>query len=132
MPEKPSLGSDADYPSFEDQQTLDTLAFLTRIFAWLSLLFTAYAVFTFWLAVQSPRAAKNPGALALMFGLVIFSVVVPWLYFKVASCIQNRERRNLIYVASALACASGPLGLALGVYTFIVLERSTIRPFFSR
>lgn len=85
----------------------------------------------------SGRAGGSEGAEVAILYLIIavigavISGAMAWLYFKSADCIKKRQSKTLIYVAAALACTNAPLGLALGIYTFVLLERPSIKALFA-
>jgi hypothetical protein len=71
-------------------------------------------------------------AMGVMFGgmgLLIMLVVIPLavLNFLAAKGLNQRRRKTLIYVMAAIACTSVPLGTVLGVFTFIVMGRPTVK-----
>jgi hypothetical protein len=45
-------------------------------------------------------------------------------------CLARRTRRLFCLVAAGLGCLFFPLGTVLGVFTFIVLSRPTVRAVF--
>jgi hypothetical protein len=49
-----------------------------------------------------------------------------------AASLGTRRRRTLCLVTAGLTCASFPLGTALGIFTFIVLSRPTVKTLFER
>lgn len=76
-------------------------------------------------------AAVAAGATIVMgvvMGLFMFALFL--IHFLAASGLRKRKRRILIYVASALMCTSVPLGTLLGVFTFIVLGRPSVKALF--
>lgn len=130
----------------KDEQDLNTLVILTKIYAWFCLIsvvmclvgIAALALLAPAIAEEArrPGSSSSPATLGIFFiamivGL-IFSIGMSWLYFKSASCIKERENKMLIQIASGIACTNAPLGLGLGIYTFIVLERPSIRVLFGR
>ncbi len=129
----------------KDEKDLDTLALLTRIYGGLCALGAVLmVVFLGVLAFVVPVAASSPSRSGGVQGVGVFgfylvvmlvgagvSCAMTWLYFKAASCIDRRESKTLIYVAAALACTNAPQGLALGIYTFVLLERPSIKALFT-
>ncbi len=63
--------------------------------------------------------------LLVVFGLVLAGLCV--LHLLAASGLRKRTRRTVTYIASALMCMSFPLGTALGVWTFVVLSRPSVK-----
>jgi len=79
-------------------------------------------------AAGAAVAAGVTIALGVVMGLVMGALFL--LHFLAASGLRQRKRRVLIYVASALMCTSVPLGTLLGVFTFIVLGRPSVKALF--
>lgn len=65
------------------------------------------------------------GSVAILIGwtIGILSIVS-------GRCIARRRRRVFSLVVAGLNCMSFPLGTALGVFTFVVLLRDSIRPLY--
>lgn len=60
----------------------------------------------------------------------LFSIAVVVLMVYAAKSIKERKNSTLIYIAAGLNCLHVPLGTALGVFTFIVMSRPTVRELF--
>lgn len=69
------------------------------------------------------------GGLGLLM-LLIFAFIA-LLSFLTAKGLAHQRRSALIYVMSALACMNVPLGTVLGVFTFIVMGRDTVKDAFA-
>lgn len=69
------------------------------------------------------------GWLCSVIGLV--SLLTGWAYaalnFYIAGCLEQRKRRSLILLTAGINCCNFPLGVLLGVFTFIVMSRPTVR-----
>lgn len=129
----------------KDESDLNTLALLTKIYGWFCGFGAVVMVgFLAFIAFLVPATAASPNGSARVqgigpLGFMIFAAVVgggmscamAWLYLKSADCIKKRQSKTLIYVAAALACTNAPLGLALGIYTFVLLERPSIKLLFA-
>lgn len=62
--------------------------------------------------------------LALIIG---FSICLGCLlYFWSASCLKQRKKVWVTYAASVLAIFNVPIGLALGIFTIVVLRRPSV------
>ncbi len=133
------------HPDPKDESDLGTLSLLTKIYGGLCafggvLMVALLAVMAFLIPAEraaSGRAGGGEGAEVTILYLIIavigavISGAMAFLYFKSADCIKKRQCKTLIYVAAALACTNAPLGLALGIYTFVLLERPSIKGLFS-
>lgn len=107
--------------------------------ALLSLLGIIYALLgAFLIAIPSPpRSGEPPPA----FVGVIF-VVVGGLFvlggaglaaakLYASRCLRRRERRTFCLVTAAITCLGIPYGTALGLATFVVLQRPTVSLLFA-
>jgi len=69
------------------------------------------------------------GAILVLFGSAVslFFGIGAGLKFAAARAIGARRSRTLCFVAGAVSCMSMPWGTVLGVLTFIVLGRTSVR-----
>jgi len=66
-----------------------------------------------------------------VFGVIIFlTLVFAGLEIYAGRCLKQRRHPVLIQVVAALYCLSIPWGTALGVFTFMVLNRPSVKPLF--
>lgn len=74
------------------------------------------------------------GAIFMLAGgaVIALAITLCILNFKTEDALKHRRNLTLIQVTAALNCLAQPLGLALGIYTFILTSRPTIRNQFSR
>jgi hypothetical protein len=89
----------------------------------------------------SPRSFGGPGGgppafMGWMFtcmggAFVTFGWTTAILAFLTARALPQRRRILLCQIAAGIACLQVPMGTILGVFTFIVLSRPTIRNTFS-
>lgn len=83
-----------------------------------------------WLSAQAevPPPAWVGGLLQTV-GWVLFFLVEAWgvLNLVSARAISMRRQRTLSMVTAALNCLTIPLGLVLGIYTFITLSDPEVR-----
>lgn len=86
-------------------------------------------------AAASEGSAEGVGV-GLVTGGVLMVVLIPvvlvlggiaWLCWNASKCIDERRGYNWLLAASILAMLSGPLGIALGVFTLVVVNRPTVR-----
>jgi len=69
---------------------------------------------------------------AAVFGVIIFlTLIFAGLEIYAGICLKNRRHPILIQIVAALYCLSIPWGTALGVFTFMVLNRPSVKPLFA-
>ena len=69
--------------------------------------------------------------MAGVFGTIVFlSLLFAVLEIYAGCCLKNRRHPILVQVVAAFYCLSIPWGTALGVFTFIVLNRPSVKPLF--
>jgi hypothetical protein len=80
-------------------------------------------------AAGSPYDASFPRSFFVIIGvlLVAFGAVVVLLRLYTARCLRQRRSLWLCYLTAALACLEIPWGTLLGVTTFVVLSRDSVR-----
>jgi hypothetical protein len=70
---------------------------------------------------------------AVMLGCLIFlSLIFGVLEIYAGYCLRKRRQSLLIQVVAAFYCLSLPWGTALGVFTFTVLNRPSVKILFAR
>jgi hypothetical protein len=131
-----------DYRKSMDAENLRTLAILYRVWAGLQMVIGCCAVgyigfITLFVGAATQASREGPPPVVVsgflgVAGIVVFTVVVAiaCLNLLVANWLLARRNWTAIIVMSALNCLSIPLGLALGVFTMVVLNRPTVRPLF--
>lgn len=82
-----------------------------------------------------PGAPFGPEMLGWLFVVlgavfVAFAQTIAVLNFVVGRSLVRRQRRLLCLVVAGLNCMNAPLGTLLGVFTFIVLGRDSVRALF--
>ena len=66
-----------------------------------------------------------------IFGVILFLMLIfICLEIYAARCLKNRRHPVMIQVIAALYCLSLPWGTALGVCTFMVLSRDSVKALF--
>jgi hypothetical protein len=78
-----------------------------------------------------------PGFVGLMFaaiggGIFVFGAVLIVLKLLTARALQTRSSRTLCLITAALTCLHVPYGTLVGIFTFIVLGRPSVRALFER
>ncbi len=81
-------------------------------------------------------AGAPPAAVGGIFGgmgvfIMLICGAMAFLHYTASKALKERRSTTLIYVAAVLACLSFPIGTALGVFTFIVLSRPSVKALFS-
>jgi hypothetical protein len=127
-----------------DEDHLRLLSTLYRIYGVLTILCSF--IFTFHIAIGvlslvDPGALGGPGdEMPPFFGVMfllgggfafiaVLSVGIVSLF--VARWLEQRRNWTACVVVSAVNCLNMPLGVALGVFTILVLVRETVRPAFT-
>lgn len=70
-------------------------------------------------------------ALAGLF-VILAALSLAVLNFLASKNLAQRKGLNFIYVVSALNLLAQPVGMALGIYTFVVVSRQSIKAQLSR
>ena len=80
-----------------------------------------------------PEAAAI-GLLFVVLGLAASALIGASAALKLlaARALGKKRSRTLCYVAAAVACLSMPYGTLLGIFTFIVLSRPSVKALFER
>lgn len=116
----------------DDEQSLDLLSTLNYVVAGLILLVYAALVvfFSFLPASLGGLGVAEREMLVIVLGILM----VPGLIMNILSGIFLRRRTHRMYciIHAALQCLSIPIGLALGVFTLVVLNRESVRLIFER
>jgi hypothetical protein len=86
---------------------------------------------------HNAQAAPPPAAFflifAVIFGTIIFlTLIFAGLEIYAGICLKNRRHPVLIQIIAGFYCLSIPWGTALGVSTFMVLNRPSVKPLFSQ
>jgi len=86
-------------------------------------------------SVPTRPGEPNPALFGMFF--VVFGLVfslgmggLSALKFSAARALGKRRSKLLIQVAAAAACLQMPWGVLLGVFTFLVLGRDSVKPLF--
>ena len=146
-PPPPLPPYNAPPPYDQDTSHLQTLSIFYFIIAGLQLL--AAAVFMVFVAIwilggllgaAGAQKADEAGAVmgvALFFAclwamLPLALATFAFLNFKTGMGLRRRKNMTLCFVMAVFACLNfGPLGIILGVFTFIVLSRPSVKASFT-
>ncbi len=91
------------------------------------------------LTPRGPGAPANAQPMPTMVARIFIvmgsaAIVLGWtvgiLTIVSGRCIAGRRRRTFSLVMAGINCVSVPLGTTLGVFTFVVLLRDSIRPLY--
>ena len=63
-------------------------------------------------------------------GVILLSLIFSCLEIYAGVCLKNRRHPILVQVVAAFYCLSIPWGTALGVFTFMVLNRPSVKSLF--
>jgi hypothetical protein len=128
--------------SAQDAEQLKILSILYYIWGGLSVLFSCVGgVYILgvlgYFAASANRSGAPPawaGALVAILGFfgLLLGIVMGGLSILAGKSIAERKRYMLCMVTAGLSCLSVPLGTALGVFTFIVLARPSVKAQFEQ
>ena len=110
---------------------------LTLLMCFFGLFYVFVGLFVFSRAnVPSTPGAPSPefvGYIFAAFGglFVLGGAVFATLQFFTARSLRQRGGRTLCLIAAALTCIFIPYGTALGIWTFLVLSRPSVRALFN-
>jgi uncharacterized membrane protein len=70
--------------------------------------------------------------IAAVFGFIVFlTLIFAGFEIYAGHCLKKRQHPVLIQVVAGIYCISIPWGTALGVFTFMVLNRPSVKPLFT-
>jgi hypothetical protein len=111
-------------------------------FLWFLLILVFFSIGGFAAAFAAAHGKNtNPDAapptavfivVAIVFGcILVLMLVFGVLEFYAAVCLKNRKHPVAIQIVAAVYCLSIPWGTALGVATFMVLNRPSVKALFT-
>ncbi|MGO1073032.1 hypothetical protein [Lysobacter sp. CA199] len=130
----------------EDASHLRVLGIFYYIFAGLNVLSVVFVAFFVTLAASTsamaPAVAESSAGLPAtdkflvimlpIFVLVgLFSLLVGVLQFMTARRLRDRRGSGFCQIVAGLTCLSVPFGTVVGVFTFIVLARPSVKALFN-
>lgn len=141
--------TDPAQQAFADDEHLKLLsigyfisAALTAFFSLFGLFYAAMGAFVGMAASKAAAGAETmypskaaPAFVGWIFGgigiaIFLFAITLAALKVHAGFCLKQRKSRTFCLVVAALTCLGVPYGTALGVFTFIVLERPTVSRMF--
>jgi hypothetical protein len=112
---------------------------ITAAFSLFGLLYSIIGMFIL-IASHSSSSLGRPGepppafigAMFMVFGLAMFAftILAAILKFLAASRIKRRKSRVFCMLVAGISCIEIPYGTLLGVFTFMVLGRNSVRVLF--
>lgn len=96
------------------------------------LIYVVLGAFVFLVGAGSEASAMVVGGIMMAFGLALFLVFIVFgvLQLYAGSCLRHRRHRTFCLVAAGFASLLMPYGTLLGVFTFLVLGRPSVRSLF--
>jgi hypothetical protein len=114
---------------------------LSAFYSLIGLIYAAIGVLVFEMVSKMPASGANdgppPALIGWIFGGIGFAFFLAFatiaaLKLRAAFCIKGRKSRWLCLVTAVISCLEIPYGTLLGVFTFIVLDRASVRNEFDR
>ncbi len=136
--------TDEERQAIIDGEHLRVLSLCYYIYAGLNAFFSLFGVFyalmgLFFTMVASRVPAKPDQGLPPFFGLFLgvigigmFAFMMSFAILKLIVAKRLRQRRSRIFciVVAGLSCIGIPFGTALGVFTLLVLSRTSVKQVF--
>ena len=127
----------------QDAEHLRILSICYYVMSGLTLLFALFLAFNIVLGVKmashAPVGDQAPvppmaGWLVVAIGLLgmLFLIALAALEFTAARKLAARKSRVFCMVVAGVNCLNVPFGMALGIFTFIVLSRPAVAESFAR
>jgi len=123
----------------KDEEQLKLLSIFYYVFAGLAFFGVISIVFMMglfqpFLSFEGmPSGSETPPEMVINFIRILFvigillSVVSVILYVLAGKSLGQKKGKTFTMIVAGLACLSFPLGTALGVFTFIVLSRPSVK-----
>jgi xanthine/uracil/vitamin C permease (AzgA family) len=109
----------------------------TAFFSLFALMYVAMGFFVEWITVHTPSGSQQApprgiGLFIAVFGLGFFLILIALagLKFYAGLCIKRRKARGLCLVVAGVSCLGIPYGTVLGVFSFVVLTRTSVAALF--
>lgn len=138
--------NDQDRQTILDEEHLKLLSIgylvsagMTAFFSLFALIYVFMGLMIALIGIAADTSSKTdnapPVAVGLILGaigLAIFMVImaIAVLKFRAGRCIQRRRSRSYCMVVAAISCLAIPYGTLLGVFTFVVLGRDSVKALF--
>jgi hypothetical protein len=143
----PSPGAPDTVQQLQDREHLRLLSIGHYVYAGITAVFSLFPLFHVGfglLMALSPAFARPPsgsgpppqifGLLFIVIGgaIILVGETFALLNYLAGRFVKQRRSRTFILVIDALNCLNVPLGTVLGVFTFVVLSRPSVRAQFER
>jgi len=132
-------------PPNNDEQHLNVLSICTFVYAGLvalvGLFFSIYLVLGVFIAGAAATSGGAGAAEAEVMGgvfAVIGLLLMAFAFAKAALLVMSglgmrrRKRATLSFVTACLCCLNIPLGLTLGIFTILVLNRPSVKALYAQ
>ena len=140
--------NDQDRQTLLDEEHLKLLSIgymveagVTAFFSLFALVYVIMGLMIALVGVTANASSKTdnapPAVVGLMLGGIGFAffivmIAMAILKFSAGRCIQRRRSRSYCMVIAAISCLAIPYGTFLGVCTFIVLGRNSVKALFGK
>ena len=108
------------------------------LWAFFPLIYVAMGILVMTIGSIAPHGRNEPGAqiFGLMFAVIggavsLLIAAVAVMKLLTAKALRERKSRTLCLVTAAISCLAIPYGTALGVSTFLLLSRPSVREQFT-
>ncbi len=143
-PTPPPIDPFAAHQALRDQEDLSRLVLFHKIMAGLLAVGSCFGLphfttgifmMTGMMPATDSKTGKADPAFNFMgplfafigFGIIAAALTMCFFNFQAAKWLADRQKLTPLYVISAINLLFQPVGLALGVYTFVVLGRSSVK-----
>ncbi len=140
-PMPPSVGYESATLVDRDAEHLKVLSICWYVVAGLGVLFSCFPMIYVGIGVAMLTGGIRPATSDTEMAGVMFTVfggafaIATWtgavMAFLTGRSLVARKRIVLCYITAGLACLSVPIGTTLGVFTFLILSRQTVRSQFA-
>lgn len=74
----------------------------------------------------------NPGIVFIIIGVIgfVLALIFGMLTLRAGKCIKARKNHQFIFVIAVLQCFTGVIGILLGVFTIIELQKPEVKALF--
>jgi hypothetical protein len=148
-PSNPSSGPPTAgyFPSSDGSLTQQDIEHLNMLsicwYVWAALLALPALIFLFWIVIFAVLSiigltSKDTAPASLLGGffvcflsvLMCFVLLMSYLNYRCGKNLRIRRGITLCYIMAGIACVNVPLGLILGIFTFMALSRPGVKTAF--
>jgi hypothetical protein len=134
------LFTQEDMQRHQDKEHLNLLAIFYYVMAGfygLGVLYGLLYAITGAAMIKLPTQPGRPGeAFPVMFftvfgvAIMVISALCIWLNIATGNALKARKKSLLIQISAGISCLHVPIGTVLGVFTFLVLGRHSVKSLF--